>query len=68
MMTMTEAAEIVLRDLHRPLHARELVTEIEKRGLFKFGAKKPDSVLAQALSQRSSTFTKTAPGTYELKK
>ena len=66
-MTMTEAAAIVLREIGRPLHARELVSEIEKRGLFKFGAKKPESVLSQALNQKSSVFVKTAPGTFEVK-
>jgi hypothetical protein len=65
---MADAAERVLREVGHPLHAREIVAEIEKRGLFKFGAKKPDSVLSQALSQNSTTFTKTAPGTFELKR
>jgi len=64
---MTEAAKIVLGQMGRPMRTVDLVREIESKGLFKFGAKKPESVLSGALSKRPDIFVRTAPATYGLK-
>lgn len=66
-MTMTDAAKIILADKGTPMHARELVIEIEARDLFKFGAKNPASVLSGALNKKSETFERVGSGTYALK-
>lgn len=73
-MKMYEAARTVLMNANRPMHAKEIHTEIVRRNLFHFGAKKPVSVLSQALGDRSESgrrnvealFIRTAPGTYDL--
>lgn len=66
-MTMTEAAKIILSQTGRPMRTTDLVREIESRGLFKFGAKKPESVLSGALNKHPETFERTAPATYALR-
>ena len=61
-MTITDAAKKVLSGIERPMKAKELVNEIESRGLFKFGAKTPESVLASTLRKKSDIFEKTDQG------
>jgi len=61
-MTISEAAKQVLKEAGRPLKAKELVKEIEARGLFKFNAQQPDSVLASTLRKRSDMFVKSEKG------
>ena len=65
-MTMSDAAKTVLSENNQPMHVRDLVKEIESRGLFKFGAKNPASVLSGAMSKKSDVFERTGPGTYRL--
>ncbi len=64
---MCDAAKVVLSEMNKPMHVKDIVTEIEKRGLFKFGAKNPAAVLSGALNKKSDTFDKTDSGTYCLK-
>ena len=52
-MKIYEAAQQVLRDAGKPMHAREIHEEIVKRGLFQFGAKDPVSVVTQTLRKKS---------------
>ena len=47
-MTIAEAAKKVLEDSRTSMNAKELVEEIEARGLFKFRAKQPQSILTTA--------------------
>lgn len=71
---MFEAAQQVLRDAGRPMHAREIHAEIVKRGLFSFGAKDPVAVLGQTLREKSDVsgnkgkalFTRGGPNTYSI--
>lgn len=71
---MYEAAQEVLRDAGRPMHAREIYREIVNRGLFQFGAKDPVAVLGQTLREKSDVpsnqgqivFKRTGPNTYQL--
>lgn len=73
-MRMFEAAQQVLRDNGRPMHAREIHAEIVSRALFSFGAKDPVAVLGQTLREKSDVpqnkgivvFRRTAPNTYAL--
>lgn len=73
-MRMYEAAKVVLTEVKKPLHAKEIHAEIVRRGLFEFGAKSPVSVLSQTLRDKSvggrkpqdPVFVRTAPGTYGL--
>jgi len=65
-MTITDAAKQVLSGKERPMKAKELVNEIESRGLFKFGAKQPESILASTMRKKSDIFEKTDRG-YKLK-
>ena len=66
-MTMSEAAKIILSDNQGAMHVNELVKEIEVKGLFKFGAKNPSSVLAGTLNKQHEIFEKVSLGTYHLK-
>ena len=61
-MTIPEAAKMVLSGSIRAMSAKELVKEIEAQGLFKFGAKQPESVLASTLRKKSDIFEKTGQG------
>ena len=61
-MTISEAAKIILRESGRPMKPKELVRDIEARGLFKFNAKQPESVLASTLRQKADIFEKTKDG------
>lgn len=61
-MTIPEAAKRVLKSSTRAMSAKELVKEIEAQGLFKFGAKQPESVLASTLRKKSDIFEKTDQG------
>jgi restriction system protein len=61
-MTISDAAKKVLQDTGRTMKAKELVSEIESRGLFKFGAKQPESVLTNTLRKKSDIFVKTDDG------
>jgi hypothetical protein len=71
---MFEAAQQILRDAGRPMHAREIHSEIVRRGLFRFGAKDPVAVLGQTLREKSdvagdknkAVFRRIAPNTYGL--
>jgi HB1, ASXL, restriction endonuclease HTH domain len=65
-MRIAEAAEIVLKESRRPLHVRELVQIIEQRGLFKFGAKNPESVVAHTLGKDPSRFVKIGASTFRI--
>jgi len=65
-MTMSEAAKIVLSEMNKPMHVRDLVKEIESRNLFKFGAKNPPAVLSGALNKNATIFERTASGIYRL--
>ena len=73
-MRMYEAARTVLTEVKKPMHAKDIHAEIVRRGLFKFGAKSPVSVLSQTLRDKSvggrksqdPVFVRTAPGTYGL--
>ena len=73
-MRMYEAARAVLTEVEKPMHAKDIHAEIVRRGLFKFGAKNPVSVLSQTLRDKSvggrkaqdPVFVKTAPRTYGL--
>lgn len=71
---MFEAAQQILRDAGRPMHAREIHADIVSRGLFSFGAKDPVAVLGQTLREKSDVpgnkskaiFRRIAPNTYGL--
>jgi len=64
---MSDAAKIVLSEMNRSMHVKDLVKEIESRDLFKFGAKNPPAVLSGALNKKSNIFERTTSGTYRLK-
>lgn len=64
---MSDAAKIVLSELNSPMHVKDIVTEIDKRDLFKFGAKNPAAVLSGTLNKKTDTFVRIASGTYCLK-
>ena len=74
-MTIAEAAEIVLKEAGRPMHAREIYEGITRRGLYKFNAQDPVAVVSQALRKKSTVpsksgkvvFVKTASSTFDLK-
>jgi hypothetical protein len=53
---MFEAAQQILRDAGRPMHAREIHSEIVRRGLFRFGAKDPVAVLGQTLAEHIRSY------------
>jgi restriction system protein len=61
-MSISEAAKKVLQETGRTMNAKELVSEIESRGLFKFGAKQPESVLSSTLRKKPEIFEKTDSG------
>jgi len=73
-MKIYEAAVSVLRETGHPMHAKDIYNEIAKRGLFKFGAKDPVSIVAQTLRKKSDNpinkgdvvFTRQAENTYGL--
>ena len=73
-MRMYEAARTILIEAGKPMHAKDIHTEIVRLGLFEFGAKSPVSVLSQTLRDKSvggrksqdPVFVRTAPGTYGL--
>ena len=64
-MTIAGAATVVLQEVNRPMHTREIYAQIDSRKLFAFKAKNPVSVVSGAL-RNSPQFEKTAPGTFKL--
>lgn len=50
-MTILEATVEVLKTAGRPLTAREVLDEIQSRGLYEFGAKDPLKVLSGTIRQ-----------------
>jgi len=46
-MTITEAAQTVLKDAERAMHVDDIYDEIIRRNLYHFGAKSPKSVLCK---------------------
>lgn len=65
-MKIAEAAEIVLRDASKPMHAREIAAEIQSRQLYEFRTNDIVSVVSKALRQ-GEKFSKTAPGMFKLR-
>lgn len=73
-MTITEAAQTVLRDAGKPLSVQKIYDEIIKRNLYSFGAKNPKSVLSQTIKEKSDAnpksksvmFKAIGQGTYAL--
>jgi len=71
---MYEAAKMVLAGSSEPMHAKLIYEEIHRRGLYKFRAKNPVSVLSQSLGERSvgnpkqkeEIFIRIAPGIYDI--
>jgi restriction system protein len=57
LMTIIESAIEVLRSEKRPMLAEEIYRVICSKGLFKFGAKDPISVLRAELRRHSTGFT-----------
>lgn len=66
-MRIAEAAEIVLKDASKPMHARDIAAEIETKKLFEFKTRDAVSVVSKALRQ-SEKFKKSGPGVFELSK
>ena len=64
-MRIAEAAEIVLKDAHGPMHSRDIAAAIVDKNLFEFKTNDTTSVVSNALRQ-NDRFKKTAPGTFEL--
>lgn len=52
-MTISEAAELVLKNADKALSVDEIYAEIIQQNLFTFGAKNPKSVMSQAIKHRS---------------
>jgi len=52
-MKIYEAAEVVLRDAGKPMRAKDIYSEIARRGLFEFRAKDAAAVVAKALRTKS---------------
>ena len=75
-MTIVEAAQQALASLGRAATPKEIYAEINKKGLYTFGAKSPVSVLSGAMSERtegsarlkgrSPMFRKPEKGKFEL--
>ena len=73
-MTISDAAQSVLRESGRAMTTTEMYDEIIRRGLYNFGAKNPKSVMSQAIRERSDTnpkakqvlFRMVSQGTYEI--
>jgi len=73
---MYEAAQVVLEESGRPMHAREIYERIRSKDLFRFGAKNPVSILSQTLRSKSigvmksgePSFLREGPGIYGLAK
>jgi len=72
-MTITKAAQTVLKNTDRAMHVNEIYEEIIRQDLCTFGAKNPMSVLSQTIREKSTAnpkaktvFRMVGPGTYEL--
>lgn len=65
-MRIAEAAEIVLKDAAKPMHARDIAAVIAEKKLFVFKTEDITSVVSKALRQ-SEKFNKTGPGLFELR-
>lgn len=73
-MRIYEAAQQVMREANRTMHAKEVYQQIVAKGLFEFGAKDPVSIVAQTLRKKSDApinkghvlFRKVGQNTYEL--
>ncbi len=66
-MRIAEAAEIVLREASKPMHARDIAAQIATKNLFEFKTKDAVSVVSKALRQNEK-FKKSGPGVFELSK
>jgi len=74
MTTIAEVAEQVIRDNNKAMSVSEIFDEIQRKELYKFGAKNPRGVLSQAIREKSNTYAKAkktifrqvSQGTYEL--
>lgn len=64
-MKIAEAAEIILKDVSTPMHARDIAAAIAAKKLFEFKTNDTVSVVSKALRQ-SDRFKKTGPGVFEL--
>ena len=65
-MTIAEAAATVLREVYRPMDAREIHARIIRRELYEFKAKDPVSSVSVVL-RKGTQFERTAPGTFKLR-
>jgi len=73
-MTITKAAQTVLKNTDRAMHVNEIYEVIIRQNLYTFGAKNPKSVLSQTIREKSTAnpkaktvlFRMVGPGTYEL--
>ena len=65
-MTIAETAAAVLREVVRPMDAREIHARIIRRELYEFKAKDPVSSVSAVL-RKGAQFERTAPGTFELR-
>jgi len=73
-MKIHEAAQHVMREAGKPMHAKEVYEQIVEKGLFEFGAKDPVSIVATTLRKKSDApinkgavlFRKVGQNTYEV--
>lgn len=63
-MQIYKAAQQVLETAGHPMHPSDILMEIERRGLFQFGAKDPKAVLTQTLRKRSVPPGDTGPAIF----
>ena len=65
-MTIAETAAAVLREVVRPMDAREIHARIIRRELYEFKAKDPVSSVSAAL-RKGAQFERTARGNFKLR-
>lgn len=73
-MKIYEAAQTVLKEAGKPMHARDIYRQIVEKGLCSFGAQDPVSIVSQSLRKKSigargssgNVFKRIGPGTYAL--
>ena len=65
--TISDAVREILTESNKPMHVRELIAGLKKRG-FSLSDKNPASSVSLSLKRKSDVFRKVAPNTYDLRR
>ncbi len=65
--SVADAAREILQAAGHPMHVRQILTELQKRG-FQLNAKYPTATIVVALKRRPDEFVKVRPNTFALRK